>query len=299
MSRQRHDHLAKYLFAHGLDVFGTVVTNRSVPAEERSIDVVGHAVRAAPHWRRTLGLLGRMAHGWTAIEAYRNPVTAHELRACEAKAANLEAELARKARRRNAGRRAREPVHLWVITPTLSVARREGFRLQQRPGWPSGVLDSGEWGLVVVVIHELPVTRSTLYLRLAGRDAVQDRALADLRHLPSEDPLRRLALPGVIDFVGQVRSRGYLSAEQKEFLMKTLPFYEELKREMLLRGKAEGKAEAKAEGKAEDILTVLQARGLRVPARLRSRVRATSSQTQLDRLLRRAVRVESAADLFR
>ena len=89
--------------------------------------------------------------------------------------------------------------------------------------------------------------------------------------------------------------------------MKLDRYYLEWERDLLRRGKAEGKAEGEAKGKAEGeargmaegILTVLEARGLKIPARLRTRVRATSSPTQLDRLLRRAVRVDSAAELFR
>jgi hypothetical protein len=63
-------------------------------------------------------------------------------------------------------------------------------------------------------------------------------------------------------------------------------------------GKAEGKAEGRAEGKAEGVLAILEARGIVVGARERTRIIASTDLVELDRWLRRAVTVESVSELF-
>ncbi len=40
------------------------------------------------------------------------------------------------------------------------------------------------WGIIVV--HQLPVNRQTLWLRILGRDKVQQNAIEELRNLPSD-----------------------------------------------------------------------------------------------------------------
>jgi len=63
-------------------------------------------------------------------------------------------------------------------------------------------------------------------------------------------------------------------------------------------GKAEGKAEGEAAGKALAVLSVLQARGLTVPALVQATVSRCSDQAQLDAWVKAAVTVAKAADLL-
>lgn len=64
------------------------------------------------------------------------------------------------------------------------------------------------------------------------------------------------------------------------------------------RGKVEGKAEGKAEGRAESVLTILQARGLRVSKTLRQQILACSDSSTLERWLKRAVAASTAAEVI-
>jgi len=63
-------------------------------------------------------------------------------------------------------------------------------------------------------------------------------------------------------------------------------------------GEARGKAEGKAEGKATAVLAVLLARGIDVPADIRTRIAACSDFDQLDTWVRRAATADKAYDLF-
>ncbi|MBB6172500.1 hypothetical protein HNR23_002560 [Nocardiopsis mwathae] len=57
-------------------------------------------------------------------------------------------------------------------------------------------------------------------------------------------------------------------------------------------------AEGKAEGKAEDIITFLEARGLKVNAEQQKRIRDCTDLEVLSRWVRRAAKVSKAEDLF-
>ena len=64
------------------------------------------------------------------------------------------------------------------------------------------------------------------------------------------------------------------------------------------KGKAEGEAKGKAEGEARAILAVLEARGLKVPARVREVVQSCTDLAQLDAWVRAAVTAPSAEALL-
>jgi len=61
---------------------------------------------------------------------------------------------------------------------------------------------------------------------------------------------------------------------------------------------AQGRAEGQAEGRAEAILAVFEAREIAVPDEVRDRIEACDDPDVLERWLKRAVKVESPADIF-
>jgi hypothetical protein len=79
-------------------------------------------------------------------------------------------------------------------------------------------------------------------------------------------------------------------------------FQSELVRKWVNKGAEEGKLEGKLEGlleaKAQDVLAVLEARKLEVPAEVRERVLASTDLAELDRWIRRAAVVSEARQLF-
>ena len=65
------------------------------------------------------------------------------------------------------------------------------------------------------------------------------------------------------------------------------------------RGQAEGKARGQAEGKADSVLSVLTSRGIEVPDEVRAKILACTDVAVLDRWLRRAVTLKTAAAVVR
>ncbi|WP_437576659.1 hypothetical protein [Sorangium sp. So ce887] len=71
-------------------------------------------------------------------------------------------------------------------------------------------------------------------------------------------------------------------------------FQSEFARSYVAKGRQEGLLEAKA----HDVLAVLEARGLEVPAEVRERVLASTDLAELDRWVRRVAVVSDARELL-
>ncbi|WP_437586976.1 hypothetical protein [Sorangium sp. So ce1000] len=64
------------------------------------------------------------------------------------------------------------------------------------------------------------------------------------------------------------------------------------------QGREQGRQQGLLEGKAHDVLAVLEARGLEVPAEVRERVLASTDLAELDRWIRRAAVIRDASELL-
>jgi hypothetical protein len=301
--RTRHDDFAKSLLSEWLRLLGPVETVRAVRGEERTIDVFVHAMPARNRWRAALGALGRMATGHAGVEAHRNPVTSDELATCAAKGIELRAELLRHARRLKRRRSTVSHVKMWVLTPTLSPRLRERFGLLRMDGWPVGFLASSPgWAVGVVVLHDLPESADTLWLRLLARGSCQERAFRELEALPAAHPLQRSAVTRVVRFYRAAKVNPIPTAEQQEFVMNAQRLVDKWERDLVARGKLEGKLEGLAEGevrgKAAAVLSVLDARGLVVSTATRKRILSCTDGETLDTWLRRAAMASSSRDLL-
>ncbi|MBW4618352.1 MAG: hypothetical protein KME17_03065 [Cyanosarcina radialis HA8281-LM2] len=197
MSQFPHDQFAKDLLESLLSPFGKVETDRKISGEVREIDVCFF-----PHPEvanlPSLGLLQRLASTRAAFEPFRNPVTPTQIRSCMAKLFDLHAELERQAQRQP---HESELPHLWILTPTLSAATLKSFgAITDEEQWSKGVylLPPG-YCTGIVVIHQLPETPDTLWLRVLGKHKVQQRAIQEINGLDLSHPYRQNALELLAD----------------------------------------------------------------------------------------------------
>lgn len=302
--RRRHDSLSKDLLALWLEPLGAVETQRRVQGEERQIDVVftkaaaneGHEAR---RHRRQLGDLTSMAHGLAAIEAFRNPCTASELRGCIVKLVELHDVLRRRARRNKRSAASAPLPRMWVLTPTLSDALMEAFGMT-----PASDLFRGAYTLptalltVVVVLAQLEPSPQTLWLRLLGRGEVQARAMNELARMDDEHPLREPTVKRVLRWRMEARERREPSEIDKEYLMNSERLVRQWERNVRRQAEAKGRVDGKAEGKAEAVLAVLRARGLDVTSDQATRVSTCENLVLLERWLVRAATATATADIF-
>lgn len=227
MTRIAYDQFSKQVLKELLGSSGTVETSKDVPAEVRQIDLYFVPRPETEQQRKALGLLGRLASKPGAFEPFRNLVKPREIRSCIGKLYNLHNSLERELYRQNKPLAEEEDLpQLWILTPTASVQILEGIRAEEERDWPDGVnLLGSTLKAGVVVIHQLPRTPETMWLRLLGRGNVQKQAIAELRALPEDNPFRFNALELVYNLLAILKTRKDLEPEDEELIVELSPIY--------------------------------------------------------------------------
>ena len=175
MTRLAYDQFSKQLLKELLERFGRVETSKDVAAEVRQIDFFFVPSPETQQEREMLGLLGRLSSAPSVFEPFRNGVQPREIRNCMGKLYSLHKEIERQYARENKPLPEEDDLpQLWILTPTASVNLLEGIRAEEEREWPDGVnLLGPTLKVAVIVIHQLPATPETLWLRLLGRGKVQ------------------------------------------------------------------------------------------------------------------------------
>ncbi len=190
-----------------------------------------------------------MATTIALFEPFRNPVTVSEVRSCLSKLLDVQAECDRLSRKGSTRYNEAELPKLWILTPTASLDVLQGFHaFPDEEKWPTGIYSLGEYlRTAVVVIHKLPKTAETLWLRILGRKGVQQEAIAQLSALPVDEPLRINTLELVYQLQSNLaanREQQELEAEDQELIMAIRPLFQE----QLAAAKQEGIQEGIAQG---------------------------------------------------
>ncbi|MFY7800048.1 MAG: hypothetical protein ACOVQ3_13910 [Dolichospermum sp.] len=246
MTRFIHDQFAKQYLTELLTPYGQVETSKDITAEVRQIDLLFIPSPQPAQSLEKLGLLGKMATNYAIFEPFRNPVSRSEIRSCIGKLFDVHADLERQAKRNETRINETELAQLWIFTPTASVDILESF---------NGTLDETNWGkgiyflstglkTVVVVIHQLPSTPETLFLRVLGRGKVQRQAVEELEALANNSPF----LGDIIELVHNLiavlstrqRQEHDIDQDDQELIMKLSQMYQQQLEEIKKQERQEG-----------------------------------------------------------
>jgi hypothetical protein len=176
--------------------------------------------------------------------------------------------------------------------------------LRRLEDWPPGVYEGPPllWTRLVVV-SELPVEPGTLLLRLLGAGQVLRQAIAELKALRAEDPVRSLALPLLVRLRLEISSDpAQRTSDDQEFLMQTQDIVEiwrqEAIQEGVKQGVQQGVKQGIQQGECAALLRLLRQRfGDAVDAHVEQRV-ATASIEQIDRWIMRILLATTLAEVF-
>ncbi|MFY7800049.1 MAG: hypothetical protein ACOVQ3_13915 [Dolichospermum sp.] len=254
MTRFIHDQFAKQYLTELLTPYGQVETSKDITAEVRQIDLLFIPSPQPAQSLEKLGLLGKMATNYAIFEPFRNPVSRSEIRSCIGKLFDVHADLERQAKRNETRINETELAQLWIFTPTASVDILESF---------NGTLDETNWGkgiyflstglkTVVVVIHQLPSTPETLFLRVLGRGKVQRQAVEELEALANNSPF----LGDIIELVHNLiavlstrqRQEHDIDQDDQELIMKLSQMYQQQLEEIKKQERQEGLQEGEKRG---------------------------------------------------
>ncbi|MCL1466986.1 hypothetical protein [Argonema galeatum] len=238
MTRFIHDQFAKDYLEELLAPFGEVKAPRRVSAEVREIDVW-----FAPTTNTDiLGLLGRLAATPSIFEPFRNAVSPTDIRGCLSKLLTLTGELQREANRQKERIAEESLPRLWILSPTASESIVNGFGARiDLENWGQGIYFLPSYlRSAIVVIHQLPKTEATLWLRVLGKGRVQEEAIDELQQLPLNHPLRSNVFKLLTNFQANLQTTESLDQEERSLIMKLSPLYIQWEQEALKRGEEQG-----------------------------------------------------------
>ncbi|MEB3192829.1 MAG: DUF4351 domain-containing protein [Snowella sp.] len=264
MTQFPHDQFVKEYLPQLLGQYGEVRAAETVSSERREIDVFFQPHHPVPTTPETLGLLGRLAQQSCLFEAFRNPVVEMQIKGCLNKL--LDVQLAKERDRHRHRENLKVSVGslpcLWILSPTVSGKILAAFKAEPKESFGSqGIYflpDALQTG--IIVIHQLPVTLETLWLRLLGRGSIQENAIAELKSLPLEHPLRTNALELVYGLLSMLQfkqqKREKLDKADQELLMKLATFYKEQVAQEVAQGRKQGLEQGLEQGKNQEVALI-------------------------------------------
>lgn len=285
----RFDQFGKQMVRAALAMRGSIETDAEVPADTRRIDLWFVPGSARELGTDHLGLLGRITAGASTLEFFHCTPSGDELASCLIKHGQFRHYLML--------RKTPPPIPIqWVISSGRPERGIEGLWLRRVSGWPSGIYEGPPllWTRLVVV-NELPVSRSTLLLRLLGAGQVLKQAIAELKGLGEDVPERVLALPILLRLRLEVPiDPTKRSTDDQEFLMETQDIVENWRREAIQEGYQEGFQQ----GERALLLRQLRQRfGDAVDGNIEQRIE-TASLEQIDTWAMRVLSAVTLAELF-
>ncbi|NEP13676.1 MAG: hypothetical protein F6K14_26445 [Symploca sp. SIO2C1] len=242
MTRFIHDQFAKDYLEELLTPYGEVKAPRRVSGEVREIDIwFDPNFNTAPSNLRSLGLLGRMAQTPALIEPFRNAATADEICDCLLKLFVVRGELQREAHRHQLKLSKAKLPKLWILTPTASATLLGDLDAKVDEQWLPGVYFMAKTlRTVIVVIHRLPRSQETLWLRVLGRGRVQQQAIDELEVLPANNPLRSQTLKLLYNLRKNLEFRQDLDKGDRNLIMRLAPLYQQETEQVLQQGIQQG-----------------------------------------------------------
>jgi hypothetical protein len=168
LTRFIYDEFSKDYLEMLLSPYGLAEAGKTVPSEILEIDV--YFSPNSPEPLPNLGLLGKFAQTQALFEPYRNPVTFDQILDCLGKLIAVRQAMRRETNRRNQKSTAVTEPRLWILTPTASQRIIQSIEGKLKPQWGEGVyLMTETLRTALVVIHKLPETPETLWLRVLGK----------------------------------------------------------------------------------------------------------------------------------
>jgi hypothetical protein len=228
MTRFIHDQFAKDYLEELLKPFGEVQAASQVAGEIREIDVLFTPFPNQTTNVELLGLLGKLATTPAIFEPFRNPASTEEICDCLLKSLEVRGALRRAAKREQTNKTKIEIPKLWILTPTASRNIISGFSETTKPDSLPGIYYLAKsLHAAIVVIHQLPQTQETLWLRLLGRGTVQKRAIDELAALPLNQPYVKITLELLYNLQKNLKINQSSQTEDQELIMRLAPLYQQ------------------------------------------------------------------------
>jgi hypothetical protein len=114
------------------------------------------------------------------------------------------------------------------LTPTASQRIITSIEGKLKPEWEEGVYFMAETlRTALVVIHQLPETNETLWLRILGKGGTQARAIDELEALPPNHPFKARTLELLYNLSRNLEVTNSPIEEDRTLIMRLAPLYQQ------------------------------------------------------------------------
>ncbi len=232
MSQFPHDEFVKEYLPELIREYGIASSAENITAQRREIDVFFQPNQQLPiNSEKRLGLLARLIQTTCLFEVYRNPVKTEQINDCLGKLFDVQTSIRRDENKSNQKSLVnQQTAKLWILTPTLSAKILDSFSAQSSQDWIKGVYFlPTALKTAIIVIHQLPKTEQTLWLRILGKGKIQENAIDELKTLPENNPYRDNVLELVSNLLTMLElnrsKKKKLTSEDEQLIMKLSPIY--------------------------------------------------------------------------
>jgi hypothetical protein len=238
--------------------------------------------------------LGKLAQTPCLLEPYRNPVTIEGILACLSKLFTVREQLQREAHRNQQPLLAENIPRLWILTPTASQRIITAFSALNNPDWGEGIYFlPPALTTAIIVLHQLPETPETLWLRLLGRGGTRSRAIDELEALSSNHPFKSAALKLLYNLSRNLQALPKRTQEESKFIMRLAPLYEQDREKAIQQEEAIGLQQ----GEANLVLRLLNRRFGELPPHITETIQKLTVE-KLEDLGEALLDFKSQADLI-
>ncbi len=150
-------------------------------------------------------------------------------------------QLQREAHRHQQPLLAENIPRLWILTPTASQRIITAFSALNNPDWGEGIYFlAPALTTALIVLHQLPETPETLWLRLLGRGGTRTRAIDELEALSPHHPFKSASLKLLYNLSRNLQALPKRTQEERKFIMRLAPLYEQDREAAIQQGEAIG-----------------------------------------------------------
>lgn len=294
MTNTPFDSFCKDFLEELLSPYGQIALNREILGESQYIDVFFTPDPQNSINANHLGLLGQIITTPCLLEPYRNPAKIDDIRSCLLK---LLAVLTDQLRhhKRTSQIRSHLPPQLWILTPSLSQSILNRFGATPDPR-TIGIYQLPEaLNTQILIIHQLPKTSDTLWLRLLGRGKVQKQAIEEVLAIPDTNPTRAQVLRMLSSWKVSIELSEQWQQQERELTMALSQAFLDWEQKTEQRGLQQGLQQG-LQLNQRMILSLLQRRLGEIPLELRSQVEALSLE-QLESLAETLLDLVTLTDL--
>jgi hypothetical protein len=255
--RAHLDQLGKNILRDLLAAFGAVepgVDGAPLDGEGFGLWYAADPARPALQPGQQPGLLQSLAVSSCLVELCSDAADESALHACAARRYRWQRVLEQRS-----GRREPLPL-LWVLSAERPEAwlKSFGFALVADGLQKHYKTAASGWRIRLAVLADLPRSRDTLLLRLLGSASVRRQAARELVVLPLDAWEAVIALPWLARLLFEVPAQAAeLPADERDFIMETREWFEQLQRQLREEGVAQGLSRGREEGFARGRLQAI------------------------------------------